>query len=169
MPKMFRSLIATIIVQENLVSAVFQYDILITYVSMDFTFSRKSWRKFTQCYQLLSETCRDFGIVDSLEMFSARLLGCVLSLLCVARWSRQTHENSLFVRVYWISITSNICQNYIVNIWGFLEGYFLGSGISPWYSAGIGETSISLSGGLRWGSRTVKHTRKTSNIQSICT
>ena len=41
----------------------------------------------------LPETCRDFRIVDSLEMFSVGLLGRLLSLLCVARRSRQTHKN----------------------------------------------------------------------------
>ena len=43
--------------------------------------------------QLFSEACRDFRIVDSLEMFSVGLLGRLLSLLCVARRSKQTHKN----------------------------------------------------------------------------
>lgn len=69
MPKMFGYFIATILGQENLVSAVFWY---CPYYNdknslMGFIISRKNWRKFTQGCQLFTEICRDFKSSDLLR------------------------------------------------------------------------------------------------------
>ena len=98
MPKIFGYFIATILGQENLVSAVFWYRRYYNDKNslMGFTISRKNWRKFTKGCQLFTEIFRDFKSSDLLRnVFIAGFLGfCFSPMMCC---SSQDSQDSLYV------------------------------------------------------------------------